>query len=365
MSGSGRFCPRCGESIPSGAGYTPPDRKGDASAEICQSCYLEAVELVDVPDRVTVHLCASCGAVRYGNEWEDVEADDYTNIVIAAVADRLQVHRHAEDVSWTVEPQHRGPNEIDLAISVSAFVEGTPIEADRIVSVRIARETCPPCGRQSGDYYAGTVQVRAHERMPTSDETDRAVELAHEITQAVDDRDAFISEVIERPEGVDVRVSTNSLAAQIGNRVTAELGGSVDSSETLVTEDEEGEGVYRVAFAVRLPRFKPGDIIRSDDEPILILGDVRGRRLSDGEAVTIDPERDAERIGTISDVSETTLVSVEDENAIQVLDPETAAAVIIPRPADLSVDTNALHVFKREGGLHAIPASVVEKLRHE
>lgn len=363
MSGSGRFCPRCGNPVDDD-GFSAPDTRGNADAQLCRECYLEAIDLVTVPDRTTVHICTSCGAVRSNDEWETMEAADYTEVAIDAVADELRVHRDATDVQWAVEPMQRGPNELDLTITVTATVEGAPVEAARDVSVRIARETCPSCGRKAGDYYAGTVQIRGTERIPTDDEESRAVEIAHTVANESDDRDSFVTKVEERPEGVDIRVSSNKLAEQISNRVINELGGSVDTSPTLVTEDEEGEGVYRVAYAIRLPEFQPGDIIRTDTDTVLVLGDVRGRRLATGEEVSIDDDRKAAatRIGSAEDVIETTLVTVEDENAIQVLDPETAAAVTISRPPDLDVDRQTVPTFKTETGLYAIPDAVLKEV---
>lgn len=364
MSGSGRFCPRCGDSIDE-EGFPTPDARGDAAAVICRECYLHAIDLVTVPDRVRFRMCTSCGDIHQSGAWDDLGVSDYTEAAIDAVAAELRVHRDARNVNWTVEPIQRGPNELDIKIEVTASVEGAPIVAERTVSVRISRETCPSCGRKAGDYYAGTVQVRGTSRVPTAEEQNRAIALAHEIVDASDDRDAFVSEVNERPEGVDIRVSSNKVAQQISNRVIAEFGGTYETAETLVTEDEDGEGVYRVAFAIRLPRFRPGDIIESDSDIILVLGDVRGRDLTTGEEVTVDEDRkaDATRLATDEDVIETTLVAVEDANAIQVLDPETAASVTISRPADLPVDRQTIPTVKVHETLYAIPEDVLEEVR--
>ncbi len=365
MSGSGQFCPRCGSPI-EGRGFSPPDRRGAAEARLCSECYADAIELLSVPDQVEVTICTQCGAIKEDGEWREADERDYTDVAIDALADRIGIHRDASDVSWTVDPHQRGPNELDLQVTVTAIVGDRPIVEEASVSAHIARETCSRCGRMAGDYFAGTVQIRAADRPPTGEETDRAVAIAHQIAEAGDDRAAFVSEVIEQPDGTDIRVSKNNLARRIARRIRAELGGTVESSETLVTEDAEGEGVYRVAFAVRLPKFRPGDVIELDDgRPILVLGDVRGRGLAGGEDVTIE-EADVERakhIGSIGDVTETTLVTVEDDRAIQVLDPETAASVTIPRPADLSVDQDTVPVLKTSLGLHAIPKAIVQELQ--
>ncbi|PSP96250.1 hypothetical protein BRC84_01955, partial [Halobacteriales archaeon QS_1_68_44] len=98
-SGSGEFCPRCGDAI-----ERPPEvdlpagREGrdggptDPDAVLCDGCYFESFDLVDAPERVEVQVCSQCGAVHRGNRWVDVGARDYTDIAVEETADRLAVH---------------------------------------------------------------------------------------------------------------------------------------------------------------------------------------------------------------------------------------------------------------------------------
>ncbi len=364
MSRSGVFCPQCGTSLEPDEGWAASAPGSAREARLCADCFRERLELVEAPEELEIRLCTKCGAFARDGDWVDA-TEDLTDVAIEAVGNELRVHRAAEEVRWGVEPVQRGPNELELHVSVTGHVDGVAISEEHPVVVRISRETCSRCGRIAGDYYAGTVQVRAADREPTPTETDRAVELAHEVTDDTADRNAFVSEVFDRPEGVDVRVSRNKLAERIARRIVGELGGSIASSETLVTEDEEGEEVYRVAFAVRLPKFRPGDVIAlADGRAVLVEGDVRGRALAGGDPVVIEGEvaDGAERVALLSDVTETTLVTVEDEHAIQVLDPDTAAAVTIPRPGDLALDGDTVPVLKTRLGLHAIPSSVIEEV---
>ncbi|MFB6198085.1 MAG: hypothetical protein ABEI52_07445, partial [Halobacteriaceae archaeon] len=64
---------------------------------------------------------------------------------------------------------------------------------------------------------------------------------------------------------------------------------------------------------------------------------------------------DATRVGHRDDAIETTLVTVEDDRAVQVLDPETFEAITIPRPSFLDPSADSISVLKSESGLHAIP----------
>ncbi|MFB6353248.1 MAG: 60S ribosomal export protein NMD3 [Halobacteriales archaeon] len=369
MTDSGLFCPRCGAPVEGDPDDRPlpPDASRAARRErsLCDACYLEAFDLVDAPETLRVRVCAQCGAVHRGERWVDVGAEDYTDVAVEAVRESLGVHVDAEAVSWSVAPEQVDPSTVRVHATFNGVVRGTAVEESVTVPVTIARETCTRCGRIAGDAYAGTVQVRAAGRDPSAEETERAVELAHELVaeqSETGDREAFVTEVAEVDGGVDVKLSTTRLGERLSRRLVAEFGGSYDAAETLVTEDGDGNPVYRVAYAVRLPRHAAGDVIDPDDGdgPVLVEGvheRVSGRRLATGEPFErpADALADARTLGALDDAEETTLVAVEDEHAVQVLDPETYEAKTVPRPADLDADADTVRVLKHRGGLHVVP----------
>jgi nonsense-mediated mRNA decay protein 3 len=229
------------------------------------------------------------------------------------------------------------------------------------VPVDISRGTCDRCGRIAGDYYASVIQIRATDRTPTPEETERATELVNEVVsgmEATGNRDAFVTDVSEVAEGLDIKVSTTKIGQQVAKRLVEQFGGSYSSSETLVTEDEDGNPVYRVTFAVRLPRFRPGEVIDTEQGPVLVrsvTGNLKGRLLATGEDFESDWDVEADRLGDLDNAERTTLVSVEDDRAVQVLDPETYRSKTVPRPADLDTDAESVRVLKSRAGLHILP----------
>jgi nonsense-mediated mRNA decay protein 3 len=369
MSDPAPFCPECGETIevdpaerdlPEYAGRT---RRRERA--LCDACYVERFDLVSAPDRIEVRVCASCGAVRRGERWVDVDARDYTDVAIEAVTEALSVHVDAADVRWVVDPEQVDPTTVRMHATFSGVVRDTPLEESVTVPVKISRGTCTRCGRIAGDYYASTVQVRAEGRDPAGEEVGRAREIAEEVVVSMEetgDRDAFITEASEVDGGLDLKVSTTKIGRKIADRLVAEFGGGVDASETLVTEDEDGEAVYRVTYAVRLPRYRPGEVIDpgDGDGPVLVRsvrGNLKGRRLATGGRfeAPIGDLGDATRLGSRADATETTLVAVEDDRAVQVLDPETYEPKTIARPDDLDPDADTVRVLKHPEGLHVLP----------
>lgn len=370
MTGAERFCPECGATVEVDPEERAlPEYVGRTRRRLeslCDDCYLAEFDLVDAPDRLQVQVCASCGAIKRGDRWVDVDARDYTDVAIEAVSEELSVHVDAEKVNWSIEPEQVDPTTIRVHATFTGEVRQTPVEESVTVAVALSRGTCTRCGRIAGDYYASTLQVRAEDREPTTTETGRAEEIATAVIKEMTetgDRDAFVTEIADTDDGLNIKVSTTNIGKKIADRLIAEFGGTYDSSETLVTEDEDGNEVYRVTYAVRLPPFQPGDVIDpGDDEgPVLVesvQGALKGRRLSTGHRFesSLDDLESATRLGTSDDATETTLVAIEDEHAVQVLDPETAEATTIARPADLDPDAETVRVLKHRNGLHVMPA---------
>ena len=187
--------------------------------------------------------------------------------------------------------------------------------------------------------------------------------------EATGDRDAFVTEINEGSEGPNIKVSTNKIGMKVSRRIVDELGGSFSDSERLITEDEDGNEVYRVSYAVRLPKYRPGEIIDPEDGdgPVLVSsnqGNLKGTRLATGEAYEasfeVGDEPEARRLGTREDAEPTTMVAVEDEHAVQVLDPETYEAKTIARPDYMDPDAEEVPVLKSRAGLHVLPESTGE-----
>lgn len=372
MSRSRQFCPRCGDPVEGGDRPELPGAPAARETGLCDTCYFEDFELVAAPDELSIRVCGQCGAIHRGNRWVDVGAEDYTDVAIDAVAESLGVHLDAEEVAWQVEPEHVDRNTIRMHCYFTGVVRGTPIEEEVVVPVTIARETCTRCGRIAGDYYASTVQLRATDRDPTGEERETTKEIARDVVAEMErtgDRNAFITEITDREEGVDLRVSTTKIGRKIAQRAVERFGGRVDSAERLITEDEDGNEVYRVTYAVRLPPFTEGDVIDPEDGegPVLVRSahdTVTGRRLDTGEGYESTFEEgddpDARRLGSVEDARRTTLVAVEDDRAVQVLDPDTYRTETIPRPEFLDTDAETVPVFKSRAGLHAIPEDSIE-----
>ncbi len=354
-------CPSCGAPVEAGA-RDPTGEGGD----LCADCYFERFELVDHPERVELTVCPTCGAVERGRRWVDVDADDYVDVAVDAVADRIDVHVDARDVHWEVRPERKGETEIDVHAQFSAVVRGRPVEVEHTIPVSIGHGTCERCGRMAGDYHEAVVQVRAADRSPDPDErrgAREAVDAYLAEREAAGDRNAFVSSVESDDDGLDVRVSTAQIGRAVAERIVQRFGGTVDDARELVTEDGDGERLYRMTYRVRLPAFRPGDVIDvGEDAPVIVTnvqGGLTGLHLDSGESfhAPVAGERETEfhRLGDVEDAAETALVTVEDDHAVQVLDPESYEAVTVPRPPYLDPDAETVPAIHTTAGTYVLP----------
>ncbi|MFB6198157.1 MAG: 60S ribosomal export protein NMD3, partial [Halobacteriaceae archaeon] len=286
MTATREFCPECG---------TPTSREPDRDMAgtrqeqlLCDSCYFDRFDLIDAPEQVQLPICSGCGSVKLEDGWEDIDDGDYTDAAIEAVSGNLGVHANASEISWSVSPEQLDATTIRMHCDFSGVVRDSLLEASETVLVQLSRGTCSRCGRIAGDYYAAVLQLRADDRDPSDEEIDRAIELARSAVSdrsASGNRDAFISDIDRSVSGVDIKLSETQLARGIAKRIKGELGGDVTDSKRLITEDEDGEPVYRVTYSVRLPPYAPGTIIDPEDGdgPVLVRsarGNLKGIRLA-------------------------------------------------------------------------------------
>ncbi|AKB77213.1 NMD protein affecting ribosome stability and mRNA decay [Methanosarcina horonobensis HB-1 = JCM 15518] len=345
-------CPKCG---------TECDKLFDS---ICRDCFFESFRLIELPLVLHVRICSSCGAYFHRSRWED--AGNLEEVVLKAVENTLFIHSEAGDVELYLEPKEITPYIYRVKAEVDAVVKDEPVHAEAETEVRVQRTACDMCSRESGGYFEAIIQVRAAGRFPTEEEKRRCTLIAREAMNSMKkkgDRLAFISDYQEQKEGVDLYMGSMNASRQVCRMIISELGGSFSESPTLVGM-KDGKNLYRITFAMRLPEFRPGDVIKFRGRIIQIRSSgkkVHGISLEDGSRFISTPEelKGAEKIANIGDAVLTVLVSIEG-NAILVLDPETYETVAIKKPMFFNAEAGSeIPVLKTEYGIFALAHSEV------
>jgi nonsense-mediated mRNA decay protein 3 len=349
-------CPRCGKECEK------------LFNSICKDCFFETFKLIELPLVLHVKICSKCGAYFHRSRWENTGTIE--DVVLEAIENALFINPEAGDVEVYLEPREITPYMYRVRTGVDAVVRGEPVHACAETEVRIQRTACDMCSRESGGYFEAIIQIRAAGRFPTEEEKRRCSTIARETMESMrkkGDRLAFISDIQELKEGIDLYMGSMNASRQVCRLIISELGGSFSESPTLIGM-KDGKNLYRITFAVRLPEFKPGDVIRYRGKIIQIKSSgkkVNGISLEDGSRFISAPEdmKSAEKVGSIKDSVLTILVSIE-ENAILVLDPETYETVAIKKPISFSAEAGSeIPVLKTPYGIFALSSSEIAQAK--
>ncbi len=342
------FCPECGKET------------SELYNNRCKECFLSNITLIKCPPVVKILVCPVCGAHFTAGKW--TRETDRREMLFYEIAGSIRMHPDATHEKLDISEEKIDRSRCLVHVSVSAVVSGLDVTAAADVEIRIKNETCDTCSRIAGGYYAGIVQLRANHRLISEKEVDRCIELADHLLKKLmekGDRFAFISKVEELKEGVDLYIGSATSCKQVCRAIIRELGGSYTTSPSLVGR-KDGEDLYRITCAMRLPEFVCGDIVAIRDHVIEVTHQdkqIHGTDLIDGQRVSLGADTDtpAVKIGSRKDATTTVLVAIE-EGAVQILDPETYKTILLKKPSFLHEKSGSeVRVVRTNGGLFLLP----------
>lgn len=342
------FCPKCGNDVDALYG------------SMCRQCFIGDKKLLESPAVVHVRICPTCGSIYRRGKWQS--RGEESEAIVESVRDNLKINKQAGDIGLTIIPEQLDYSRYVVHVEAKANIEGIPIDAALDTEVRIDWETCDICSRIAGGYFEGIVQIRAEKRLPTQEELDKCRNMAEDMAaraQEKGERLAFIAKVAELDEGIDIYVGSSKLGKQICRAVVDIFGGKFSESPKLVGQ-KNGEDLYRITFAVRLPMFVRGDIISVDDKVIEVQSSgkhVSGIDLETGRRFieNFNDLLEIKKLGRRQDAAPAVLVARED-TTILVLDPETYETVVVKRPEFLSAKPGEeIMVVKTAKGIYVVP----------
>lgn len=326
---------------------------------------MEKYVVFEVPQVVEVKICSQCPAFKVGQQWISTKLKTYEELAKKATIKNLRlalnINKDVKEPKVHITSEFFNPNILKAHVSVEGSIEGRDVKTEAEVEVRIRKESCNICSRISGGYYESIIQIRAEGRLPTKRELKRCLKIADDViakAEKAGDRLAFVSDVMELPEGTDIYMGSTACGRQISRAIADEMGAVITESPKLVGANKEGKGIYRVTFAVRLPVIVQGDIVRMHGS--LVQVEKVGRRISgtdlaNGFSTSVDAEDKPEKVGNVSDAMSTVLVS-EDGNSVQILDPISYVPLTIKKPAFLNKKPGEdVKVIKTNDGVFLLP----------
>jgi nonsense-mediated mRNA decay protein 3 len=307
------ICPKCGG----------PSKDGG----LCGKCLTGVVPWFTCDPRVFITRCGGCGSVKISAGWgdstrerEDLEED--------AAISALKFHQDVKKPDVRVKLDHLSLNRTYADLDITGTMHDEHLEGYCSLEVVWLNESCDRCNRQHGNYYEGVVQIRAEGRKATLEEQEESQRIAVSVEtdmQTEGDRLSFICRFDEGREGLDIVVGSQAIGEQISREITRRLGGRFSLHPTLIGE-KNGQKLYRITYAVRLPRLRRGDVIAVRNTYGEILH-TEGKNLTYLDLKTGIPRTIPDSAPTryISHVRESRLYSViyQDAGVLGILDPET------------------------------------------
>ncbi|QYZ78679.1 NMD protein affecting ribosome stability and mRNA decay [Methanofollis formosanus] len=308
-------CPRCGK----------------PSAGLCNECRAAETEWLKCEPRVESIFCPVCGSQKHGRTWTDTTVDHETLVNEIALA-ALILHPDLRGAETTLTYTDPTPNRTFVDLTVSGRLYGVEVSGTCKVKIVWIKEQCDRCNRISGGYYEGIIQLRATGRKPSGREMDRAMRIAEETEdglQEAGERLSFVSSIDETKDGIDIVVGSQHIGQIISSQLCSVLGGKMTTHPKLVGE-RDGKRLYRVTYLVRLPRFQTGDVVVVRKGYMEVRGAGHGRLqvydLKEGTARFIAEDEIERLVGNVGD-AENALVTYHDGDVIGLLDPGTQAPV--------------------------------------
>ena len=315
------ICPKCGG----------PSKDGT----LCGKCLVGEVPWFVCEPRVFITRCGGCGSLKTSAGWgdctrerEDLEED--------AASSAVKLHQDVKMPKISVKLDHLSINRTYADLDIAGTLYGEELEGYCSLEVVWQNESCDRCNRQHGNYYEGIVQIRAEDRKATIEEQEEAQRIAVQVEtemQSEGERLSFITRFDVGREGLDIVVGSQAIGEQISREITRRLGGRFTLHPTLIGE-KNGQKLYRITYAVRLPRLHRGDVIAIRNT----YGEILHREgrtvtyldLKTGIPRTV-PESTPSRF--IANVRESAIFSViyRDAGIIGILDPETGKTEEINR----------------------------------
>lgn len=272
--------------------------------------------------------------MRDKNGWNDCERSR-EDIEYDAAISAVHLIEKIKKPELNIRLEENSKNRTFAHISISAELFKEKVETTCMVEILWQFDSCDRCSRYHGNYWQGVVQLRAAGRKATPEEQERAKRIAYlaeETLQIQGERLSFITRMDEGREGLDIIVGTQTLGELISRDITRKMGGRFSLHPTLIGE-KEGKKLYRITYAVRLPRYTKGDIIFIRGTYGEILG-AEGKTISyldlaSGIPRTVPTSTESRYIGSVRD-GNPMLVVYQDGETLGLMDETTGKTEEVP-----------------------------------
>jgi nonsense-mediated mRNA decay protein 3 len=340
------FCVECGKD-------EPIFRNG-----VCLSCYLKHTQFTKGPTIMDITMCSRCSSYKQKNTWVQGSFDD---ILKRHISDAFSISPELKNV--TIQTQCKEQDRVlHCTVSLSGFIGDEPITEHHPLTVRIRRNTCDVCSRESGGYYEAIIQIRAEKRTFSKDELKILRTTVGSLVgqlQKSGKRGLFITDFDETRQGLDFFLSEKTTAFSIAKKIQEQFGGEFKQSAATAGM-KDSKQVYRMTYLVRIPAYRKGDFFSYAASYFLIVSlhenKVRALELSTWiEKVIEGKDILPSKIFGGKELIREMIVVSQSKKELQVMDPKTYSTVDIQKPKPITIESSMVNTVKLDGYLFLVP----------
>ncbi|KSW12407.1 hypothetical protein CF15_06675 [Pyrodictium occultum] len=246
------MCIRCGREV---------DRLVDG--RLCPSCYLELHGLGKPPERLSIVVCPRCGSYRYQGRWLPPPGGGLEEVAALLFQASFRPSEHTE--YYRVEEASIDYETGRAVVRAAGRLRGVDEEVSVVYTVPIVvrKQLCPVCFQKAAGSPAAIVQVRGPGGRLSEEEREAVEDVMSELDDYI--ADAILS-VDELREGIDLKLLDQNAARALAAKLRSKLAARVKESHKVVGRRNDGRRVSRLTLSVRLPFFKPGNIVEYQGE---------------------------------------------------------------------------------------------------
>ncbi len=345
------LCVECGDEVP------------ELYDGMCLDCYVEKRVNVGIDDPIEIEICSKCGSVKKGDRW--LERPDFETVMLDRIEDSLSISSSVEKYSFQVEFDDSDPKNIVADLTVELITNGVEKEKHLSTNIVLKKGQCKNCSKREGDYYEAILQVRPTEEEMSEKQKRNVIDRVHRRVEVDrgEEKKVFITLEKEIHGGLDFYLSDRRVTRNLSYEIADFLGGDVKESSELAGR-KDGQNVYRMTYSVRIPPYEEGDFIEFENKIYRIRETKRGsgpilvHDLEDNRTTTMSKEEisDARVYGGEELVRKAVVVS-EEEEEVQIMDPETYDTKTLLKPEGFEEDKDEVEVVKIERHLYLLPPS--------
>jgi len=274
-----RFCVRCGAEEKEGF----PIIDG-----LCPRCFIKERKIVELPPKIEVTICPSCGSVLLRGKWVFI-SDDVEEILETIINETLIKRGTTYPGFENVHAEVRELGDTIANIRITGYYKGALITQDVTINTLIKKRLCPRCMKIKSGHFEAEMQIRT--MAPLRGEWSKR--FVTDI-QGMKRLQESVVDVKEVRNGVDVKVLDQRAAMKLANYLKRVFGAKVVSTWKDAGY-RSGKKHSKLTVSVRLPGLMEGDIIEIGGRVAVVVAFYGSkmvvRFLDTGEESTVSLQR--------------------------------------------------------------------------